>query len=270
MGAAQLPDCPHLCLYVAPNNILAKPCTLYKEGQPLPSLGLLLLYYYSSHFQNMNLELSTQEQHLALRTCTHVLRYPSTHVHCTLYPRVQPHVPGLVTYFFNVADIQYIVDHFPVLFSYLRWTLTSQYSLPTQSRWFPPQWNLLGVRVCREKLHQGQTTLWLGLTSFHPIDAVSNMDLAGSDHSSCTRCSSCCCQQRPLLLPPPHKWGKFGSEWSRPESRRRRQGQVISCFVLLDERVIKWLSFQAPAGWACSLYDLWGLPPSTLPPPGHV
>ena len=168
MGAAQLPDCPHLCLYVAPNNILAKPCTLYKEGQPLPSLGLLLLYYYSGQFQNMNLELSTQEQHLALRTCTHVLRYPSTHVHCTLYPRVQPHVPGLVTYFLNVVDIQYIVDHFPVLFSYLRWTLTSQYSLPTQSRWFPPQWNLLGVRVCREKLHQGQTNLWLGLTSFHP------------------------------------------------------------------------------------------------------
>ena len=32
MGAAQLPDCPHLCLYVAPNNILAKLCTLYKEG----------------------------------------------------------------------------------------------------------------------------------------------------------------------------------------------------------------------------------------------
>ena len=109
----------HTCLYVAPNNILAKPCTLYKEGQPLPSLGLLLLYYYSGQFQNMNLELSTQEQHLALRTCTHVLRYPSTHVHCDPYPKVQPHVPGLVTYFLNAADIQYIVDHFPVLFSYL-------------------------------------------------------------------------------------------------------------------------------------------------------
>ena len=58
------------------------------------------------------------------------------------------------------------------------------------------------------------------------LDGVSNMDLAGSDHSSCTHRSSCCCQQRPLLLPPPHKWGKFRSEWRRRESRRRRQGQL--------------------------------------------
>ena len=146
---------------IAHTYVFMWPPTIYwLNPAPCTRKGSLCRHLdYFGQFQNMNLELSTQEQHLALRTCTHVLRYPSTHVHCTLYPRVQPHVPGLITYFLNVADILYIVDYFPVLFSYLRWTLTSQYSLPTQSRWFPPQWNLLGVRVCRKKLHQGQTTL---------------------------------------------------------------------------------------------------------------
>ena len=80
--------------------------------------------------------------------------------------------------------------------------------------------------------------------------------LAGRDHSSRDCISSCClfiiyfnlihsqelalvfsiklffrgiarcCRQRLLLLPPPCKWSRFGNEWRRHKSRRRRLGQA--------------------------------------------
>ena len=139
--------------------------------------------------------------------------------------------------------------------------LTSRYSLPTQSRWLPPQWNLLWV--CGEKLHQGWINLRLGLTSLQPRCCVKHgpgwqrpfllrlhllfflpaettppaiaPTLLGArrENSSHGHTSSYCCQQRPLLLPPPRKRGRCRSAWRRRKRRRRRHGKANRQFAVL-------------------------------------
>ena len=59
-----------------------------------------------------------------------------------------------------------------------------------------------------------------------------------------------CCRQRLLLLPPPCKWSRFGNEWRRHKSRRRRLGQA-------NRQLAFCITRSSRSG---------GLPDSTLPP----
>ena len=57
---------------------------------------------------------------------------------------------------------------------------------------------MLSSGVCGENSINDKPTYGLGWQASR-LDAVSNMDLAGSDHSSCGQTYSSFCRQRPLL-----------------------------------------------------------------------
>ena len=60
---------------------------------------------------------------------------------------------------------------------------------------------MLSSGVCGENSINDKPTYGLGWQASR-LDAVSNMDLAGSDHTSRSRTYSSCCRQRPLLSRP--------------------------------------------------------------------